>query len=333
MKELGFNMLRKHIKLESSRWYYYCDRLGMLVWQDLVNGGSACHALYCTYLPTIFPSRQRRIRDDAKHYKKLSREDAQGRLEFEAEMKETVRRLKPFGSIAVWTLFNEGWGQFDAARLTEEFKKLDPERLLDQASGWFDQKGGDFYSIHNYFRKLKLKEGKPDPGERIIALTEYGGHTYAVEGHTQSQNTYGYKDHKTGEELNAAYEELLNRDVFSNIENGLSAVIYTQLSDIEGEINGICTYDRRVIKFDEQRLKKLHAQLQLKFAQATEKQNRQDSKAIQEATSEAPKAAPKEAPSETPQEATSEAPQEVTSETPQETTTGTTSETASGTTV
>lgn len=240
-KSLGFNMIRKHIKVEPLRWYYHCDRLGIIVWQDMVNGGSSYNIPLVSYLVTVLPFMGKRVRDD--HYRLLSRESREGREEWERECHDTVKHLKGVPSIAIWGLFNEGWGQFDSARITDDIRAQDPTRLIDSASGWFDQGAGDFRSVHNYFRKLKV-EKSPD---RIFAITEYGGLSCQVKGHASTESVYGYQKFDTPEEMERRFLEL-RATVESLICQGLSAAVYTQLSDIEEEVNGLVTYDRKFVK-------------------------------------------------------------------------------------
>ena len=241
-KKTGFNMLRKHIKLEAARWYYHCDRLGMIVWQDMVSGGTAYHMPLVCYLPTVFPHIC--VHTSDSHYKLFSRSSEEGRLAWEKECLETVDALYSIPSIAVWVPFNEGWGQFDAKRIAELVKQKDPTRPVDHASGWFDQRGGDFKSVHNYFRKLKAKPEK----KRAYVISEYGGFACHIDGHSSVERIYGYRTFRTADELNAAYHELMDRQVLPLVSKGLSGVVYTQLSDVEEEVNGLVTYDRKVVK-------------------------------------------------------------------------------------
>ena len=241
MKKLGFNMIRKHIKIEPQRWYYHCDRLGMVVWQDMVNGGTCYRHWFVTYAATLISWRKWNMADI--YPRLLSRTHKEGRLEFVREMKETIRLLKGHPSIAVWVIFNEGWGQFQTKDMTRIARECDGTRLIDQASGWFDQKGGDLQSIHNYFFKLEFTAEK----ERATVLSEFGGYSLRVEQHSASRKLYGYGTHKTMESLNAAYKKQMQK-VKEQIPNGLCASVYTQLSDVEEEMNGIFTYDREVCK-------------------------------------------------------------------------------------
>lgn len=241
-KDAGFNMLRKHIKIEAMRWYYHCDRLGMIVWQDMVSGGTTYHMPMVCYMPTLFPNLTIHTKDS--HYKLFSRADEAGRLDWEKECMNTIDHLYSVPSIAVWVPFNEGWGQFDAKRIAAAIKEKDPTRPVDHASGWFDQKGGDFKSIHNYFRALKVKPDK----KRAFVISEYGGYACYIPGHSSLERVYGYRKYATLEELNAAYRQLMEKQLTPLIEKGLSGAVYTQLSDVEEEVNGLVTYDRRVIK-------------------------------------------------------------------------------------
>lgn len=241
MKEMGFNMVRKHVKIEPQRWYYHCDRLGIVVWQDMVNGGGAYQYWLVTYLATILSWRKIHIKD--RYTGLLARKEKAGKLEFVKEMKDTIRSLKGHPSIAVWVIFNEGWGQFQTKDMIDIARNLDPDRLIDGASGWFDQGGGDLRSIHNYFFKLEVQS---DP-ERAVVLSEIGGYTFCEKGHSACDKSYGYRDYKDRESLQRAFGELTKR-IEDLIPEGLCASIYTQWSDIEEEVNGIWTYDREVQK-------------------------------------------------------------------------------------
>lgn len=241
-KRAGFNMLRKHIKIEPRRWYYHCDRLGMIVWQDMVNGGSSYRMPLVCYLPTLFPRLATRLKDS--HYRLLSRSSAEGRLFWEKECMDTVEHLYSVPSLAVWVPFNEGWGQFDAARICSLIKEKDPTRPIDHASGWFDQKGGDFKSVHNYFRRLRVRADR----KRAFVLSECGGYACHIAGHSSVERIYGYRKYDTPAQWEAAYRQLMEQQVFPLITKGLSGAVYTQLSDVEEEVNGLVTYDRRVEK-------------------------------------------------------------------------------------
>ena len=223
----------------------------MIVWQDMVNGGRQLKSWYVTYLATVLSHLHIHPKDCTRRL--LGRQDKAGREMFIEEMKETMHLLYNHPAIVTWVIFNEAWGQFDAKKVTEIAQKEDITRLFDQASGWFDQGGGDFDSIHEYFLPLKVKAK-----DRVVALTEYGGYAWHENEHSMYENDYGYKTFHSREALTEGVAKLVKRDVISNIKNGLSVSIYTQVSDVEEEVNGIYTYDREVLKFLEEELIKLN---------------------------------------------------------------------------
>lgn len=241
MKNLSFTMIRKHVKIEPARWYYHCDRLGMVVWQDMVNGGGPVNKLLETYMPNILPPIGSHVSDSL--YRLFSREDIKAREQFEKDTLRMVRHLYNCPCIGMWVPFNEGWGQFDSLRLTDLIKTEDPTRPVDHASGWFDQGGGDILSLHNYFRKLKVVR---DRHGRACVLTEYGGYTCNIDGHTMSEEVYGYHAY-SHEDYVPAFHNLRDK-IWALEEKGLAGAVYTQLSDIEEETNGLLTYDRKVNK-------------------------------------------------------------------------------------
>ena len=243
MKKTGFNMVRKHLKIEPQRWYYHCDRLGIVVWQDMVNGGSYYKHWFVTYGATLLSWLRIPMRD--VYPRLLSREAKAGRLEFIWEMKETIRLLGNHPSIAAWVIFNEGWGQFQTEDMTRIVRRLDPNRLIDQASGWFDQGGGDFSSLHNYFFKLFIRPER----ERASVLSEFGGYSYREPGHCAKEKLYGYGICKNKKDLEKRFLERW-QGVRNLIPQGLSASIYTQWTDVEEEVNGVFTYDREVRKIE-----------------------------------------------------------------------------------
>lgn len=264
MKSLGFNTLRKHIKVENRRFYYHCDKLGMLVWQDMPNGGGNYSELFVTELPNVWPYFGRIISD--KHYRWFKRSVEKGRELYYQELTNMLCELKNYTSIVEWTPFNEGWGQFDANKVTDYIKKLDNSRLINQACGWFDQHGGDMYSIHNYRYVLKVKPQL----NRVVALTEYGGYAYPIKKHIlYPEKIFGYGYCRSAKELTDKYAELIQRDVLPNIEKGLSAIIYTQLSDVEEEVNGLMTYDREVVKVDPEDFNHVNKMVYRKFEEFT----------------------------------------------------------------
>jgi hypothetical protein len=248
VKRLGFNMLRKHIKIEPLRWYYHCDRLGMLVWQDFVNGGEPYHNMVTQYLPFIGIHIS-----DHKNKRGFGRRNREGDIVFERDMKRTIDLLYNVTSLSVWVPFNEGWGQYDAVSITDMLRGLDNTRLVDHASGWHDQGGGDFRSYHIYYKKFRMRRDKIN---RIQALTEFGGFSCPTAGHMASGRLFGYRMYNDAETFSAAFKELYQKEVIPAIEKGLSAAIYTQVSDVEDEINGLFTYDREIRKLKEHPLKK-----------------------------------------------------------------------------
>lgn len=255
LKELGYNTIRKHIKIESERFYYHCDKIGMIVWQDMPNGGGDYNMVFVTYLPNAFNWFARGVKDSL--YSLFKRRDEEGRRQYYNDLEGMVNQLYNHPSIAVWVPFNEGWGQFDANIATNKIRKLDSTRLVNEACGWFDQNGGDMYSIHNYIRKLKVKP----QSNRVVALTEYGGYSYPVENHVACEKEFGYKSYKNAEELTENYKRLWEEEIYPNIKNGLCSAIYTQTSDIEEEINGLMTYDREIVKIKKEVVKALNQKL------------------------------------------------------------------------
>ena len=247
VKSLGFNTIRKHIKIEMPRWYYECDKRGVLVWQDFVNGGGK-YIFKTIAFPLIFG-----VRHKDNKYKKFAREDEFGREFSKNEFKETINYLYNTPSIVLWTIFNEGWGQFDSKEIYDEVSKLDSTRLYDHASGWHDQGISDVKSLHVYFKSVKLPK-KCAIKNRAVILSEFGGYLFPIEGH-KMDGKKTYKTFKNSGEWLENFEKSFNRDVVENIPKGLSASIYTQLSDVEDELNGFVTFDREVVKFDTNKIK------------------------------------------------------------------------------
>ena len=237
MKNLGFNTLRKHIKVEPEEFYYQCDRLGMIVWQDMVNN-SSYNYFRDTVLPTIGIQKWN---DRHLHW------DERSRKAFRQGAADAVNQLKSHPCICYWTIFNEGWGQFDSDRVCQWFRTLDATRFIDTTSGWFRGKNTDVDSRHQYFGKLRLK----GDGLRPLVLSEFGGKTWRVGGHILNPDkTYGYGACPTKDALNEAVAALYRESIVPAVEKGLCAAIYTQVSDVEDEVNGLMTYDRRVVKLD-----------------------------------------------------------------------------------
>ena len=250
IRRLGCNMIRKHIKVEPLRWYYHCDRMGMVVWQDMPNGGLIDGEAVAT-LSLIFGFH----RNDTRRLSRFGRADEANRAAFRAELQSMVDHLYNAPCIAVWVPFNESWGQFQANEIAEWLKAYDPTRLVDHASGWFDQGGGDFQSRHIYVKKLK----RPAPDSRVFAITEFGGYSLAIPEHLWNENKkFGYRFYDSTQALTDAYLALLENELKPLIQQGLTAAIYTQMTDVEIEINGFLTYDRKVEKMDAQAVRRAH---------------------------------------------------------------------------
>ncbi|RIW14610.1 beta-galactosidase [Algoriphagus lacus] len=252
-KEMGFNMIRKHVKVEPARWYYHADKLGMLVWQDMPSGD----------MGNRWEVRPGIIREGMNKDRTPESEEI-----FKTEWKEIINEFRFFPSIVVWVPFNEAWGQFKTTEITKLTRDQDPSRLINSASGGnFEMQGtkvvGDIMDLHNYPDPVM-----PDPGifgsQNILVLGEYGGLGLPIEGHTwQLKDNWGYQSFKTQEELKARYSILLE-DLSKMIPKGLAAAIYTQTTDVEIETNGLMTYDRQIIKIAVEELKKLHEKLYAK---------------------------------------------------------------------
>lgn len=251
VKSLGFNTIRKHIKVESLRFYYHCDRLGMIVFQDFINGGGQYK------FPTIAFPLITNIHYKDNHYSLFARTSKEGREQFIEEAKDIVNYLYNSPCIGLWTIFNEGWGQFDSKMVYKEMLKVDNSRLYDHASGWHDQGISDVKSLHVYFKRVKAPSKKAMKN-RAFLLSECGGYSLATPNHMFSEKTFGYKTLKSSEDLVKEYEKFIKRDILPNISKGLSGFIYTQLSDVEDELNGFITYDRQVIKVNESDIKELN---------------------------------------------------------------------------
>ena len=255
-KRMGFNTLRKHIKIESELFYYYCDKLGMVVFQDMVNNGSYSF-LRDTALPTV--GLKGRALGNANPRK-------ESRERFLTEMRQTVASLYNHPCICYWTIFNEGWGQFETGRMYDELCALDKTRFIDTASGWFRPEKTDVESLHVYFKPVKLKKSALP-----IVLSEYGGYSYKIEDHSFNvKNTYGYGKFKDKDAFEEALSSLFKGEVVRAIECGLCADIYTQLSDVEDETNGFFTYDRRVKKTSESFMRELSETLYSAFERSLE---------------------------------------------------------------
>lgn len=246
-KAMGFNMLRKHIKVEPLRWYYHCDRYGMLVWQDMPCGGRSYNPLIVT-LP-LFTN----IHLPDSLHGLFGRGDSQGRAQFKSELGAMVNHLINCPCIAMWVVFNEGWGQFDAAKMHDFVRSIDPSRTIDHASGWHDQGVGKVVSRHVYFKPYYFKADKKG---RAVLLSEFGGYNHHVSGHCFNNKNFGYKSFETPAQLEIAIEELYQKQIGPAKMEGLAAAVYTQLSDVEDELNGVLTYDRKVEKVSPELMRK-----------------------------------------------------------------------------
>lgn len=243
MKKLGFNMVRKHAKVENLRWYYHCDRLGILVWQDMVSGGRK--PIQPIMSGPLF-LKGFSVADSL--YPLLGSQDVQYRKDYEEQLTEMIQTLFNCVSIAMWVLFNEGWGQFDTARILSLVQKLDTSRTIDPSSGWYDQKIGSFCSRHVYF---KAYQHAPDSLGRVVILSEFGGYVYREIGHDNETKVFGYKKFADRKAFCDAFFDIYNREIVPAKENGLSASVYTQFSDVQQELNGLVTFDRLSVKLDE----------------------------------------------------------------------------------
>jgi hypothetical protein len=237
LKQLGYNLARKHVKIEPDRWYYWCDKLGLLVWQDMPSGDK--------YIGGNDPDLER------------SPESAQ---QFELELRRLIESRFNHPSIIMWVVFNEGWGQYDTARLTDRVHKLDPTRLVNSASGWTDRGVGSVHDVHAYPGPASPKPER----KRAAVLGEFGGLGLPLEGHTWTdKKNWGYRNLTSREELTERYVQLIERLRFLIGDPGLCAAVYTQVSDVETECNGLMTYDRAIVKPDVEQLAAAHAKLHL----------------------------------------------------------------------
>lgn len=268
MKDLGFNTLRKHIKIEPLRWYYHCDRLGMIVWQDMINGGGEYNFLAIGTMPAlamIFNNKHiGKISDGKKHYRYFARRDPAGRDEYFDDSEKMIDLLYNVPSLALWTPFNEAWGQFESEQACKFYREKDPTRLIDHASGWVDHGAGDVNSFHIYFTPFLFpKYNKND--ERPIALTEFGGYSIQAKGHTYNKTKFfGYRKYYDQDKFDEAVRHLYENRLLPCIKNkGLSALIYTEVSDVEDECNGLLSYDREVIKITPEVMKEINEKIKL----------------------------------------------------------------------
>ena len=242
IKGLGFNMIRKHCKIEPMRWYFHCDRIGMIVWQDIVNGGTKYDMNMICNIPTVVRPFGNSRDKNRLFLRFTGRNSAKSKEVWFTECEETIKQLRNVPCIGQWCLFNEGWGQFDANSCLEFAKKFDESRPFDAASGWFHEGCGDVFSEHVYFEDLKVKiTDKP------YVVSEFGGFSLKVGNHVKRDTVYGYKKYDHAKDMQDAYENIMEK-IKSLQEEGLSGAVYTQATDIEDELNGLMTYDRKVQK-------------------------------------------------------------------------------------
>ena len=249
-KSLGFNMLRKHIKIEPMIFYYLCDKYGIAVFQDMVNNGKY-KFLRDTALPTVSINYGQKLND-----KNFAR-DKESRRIFENTMRKTADLLYNSPSVVYYTIFNEGWGQFDADNMYDKLKTCDTTRIVDSTSGWFRRKKSDVDSRHIYFRPLKPTHLDTKP----LVISEFGGYAHSVKDHVFSEKIYGYRTFDSREEFENAICKLYKTEVRELVNNGASAFVYTQVSDVEDEINGFVTYDRQIVKVNTERLRIINEDL------------------------------------------------------------------------
>ena len=261
MKNLGFNMLRKHIKIENLRFYYHCDRIGMLIFQDQPS--------FKKSITNIILHKRFEVTPDT-NYEFFERENNKGRQIFIRDLFRTIEQLYNVVSICVWVPFNEDWGQFDSEKISTLIKNFDKTRLVDHTSGWSDNDAKDFTSIHDYSKIINIDESEYLLNRAVI-LSEYGGLGLKIDGHVGSDGKHSYRDFYNCEELNKGIEKLFNNEIIKLVKQGLSAAVYTQVSDIEDELNGLLTYDRKVLKVDEKMMRGMNKKIQYVFQSLSKK--------------------------------------------------------------
>ena len=259
-KAMGFNMIRKHVKIEPDRWYYHCDQLGIMVWQDMPSYNR---------LALKTPEEMEKTKRKDHIYNALERihgedDDLNRRWEdgaqFEWELRRMINLHYNAPSIVMWVPFNEGWGQYDTCRISDFVKKIDPNRLVNPTSGWTLRPCGDIYDIHTYHVDLTVP---PTALDRATVIGEFGGIGYPIQENlwNPKMRNWGYQTYYNTEDLLKNYIYKFDQIVKMKEKNGLSAAVYTQTTDVEGEINGLMTYDRKVTKMPAETLKELHSKL------------------------------------------------------------------------
>ena len=248
IKKLGFNSLRKHIKVEPPMFYYLCDKIGICVWQDMVSGGNP--TIVASSLPAVMQSFKLTDKD---HHALFGRKEQKGKDEFIQSAEETIKALNNYKCIILWTIFNEGWGQFNSTDVYLHLRNLDKTRFFDKTSGWHDQGDGEIASYHYYFQEYKFKKDKK---ERATVLSEFGGNIFRIKDHVYNEKDFIYKKIETEEEFLQRLKEQFN-NIKIQKEKGLTGSIYTQISDVEEESNGFITFDRKVVKSSIEELNKI----------------------------------------------------------------------------
>ena len=252
IKSLGFNVSRKHIKIESMRWYYHCDRLGLLVWQDFVNGCTK-YDFWLNQVPLFV-----RYKINDHRYKKFFRENEEGRKEAYQEFLQTIELLYNSPCIVYWTIFNEAWGQFDAKEIYLKLREVDNTRLYDHASGWHDQGSSDVKSMHIYKWKVKVPAKRILKG-RAFVCSECGAYILDKRlKEAKKKEGFIYLLFNNKEDFQKEYARFIHEEIIPAKKNGMSAFIYTQISDVEEEMNGFVTYNRKEIKVDIDKIKSIN---------------------------------------------------------------------------
>ncbi len=246
-KKMGFNMLRKHIKIEPEVFYNLCDIYGIVVFQDMVNNSD-----YSWFIDTALPTVGFKRLPILFRHKDKKTQDI-----FIRDMHGTIDHLHFFPSVMYYTIFNEGWGQFSADKMYDEAKKQDPSRIYDSTSGWFWRRRSDVDSRHVYFKKVKIGR----LGKKPIVISEFGGYAHRVEGHLFGEGNYGYNTYESREEFENVFDKLYLEEIKPLISKGICALVYTQVSDVEDETNGLITYDRRIVKLHKSRTREIMKQL------------------------------------------------------------------------
>lgn len=266
--EMGYNMIRKHVKVEPARWYYHCDKLGMLVWQDMPTGDK--NAVAIGDILSIMISKKdfnldafvnATMEEGFNKIPDIVRTPESAEI-YHRELEAMIDALQPFPSIVVWVPFNESWGQFQTNEVIAKVKQLDPSRIVDGTSGWIDRGKSDIRDYHIYNRKLVIPRLDEN---RTVVIGEFGGLGHSVEGHLAVEKAWSYQDFETKEILSSAYENLIRNELMPLIDEGLSGAVYTQTTDVESEINGMMTYDREVDKITPVKLNKLHQEVYSKM--------------------------------------------------------------------